>query len=132
MVDAVYSSPIAVGSAQIFGLARNMASINIAPFMGAVILNRRTWNAIPERYKPRMIEAVRKEEMELDRIVRKFEDDMIKTMGNYGLKVNQLSPAQEQLWYDEIERAMPGMVGTVFDRGFYTRIQAILRKHRQR
>ena len=132
MVDAVYSSPIAVGSAQIFGLARNMASINIAPFMGAIVLNRRTWNAIPEKYKARMIEAVRKEELELDRVVRKFEEDMIKTMGNYGLKVNQLSPAQEQLWYDEVDRAMPGMVGTVFDKNFYNRIQAILRKHRQR
>jgi TRAP-type C4-dicarboxylate transport system substrate-binding protein len=132
MIDAVYSSPIAVGGTQIFGLAKNMASINIAPFMGAIIINRPTWRAIPERYKAAMIEAVRREELELDKTVRKLEEDMIKTMGNYGLKVNQLTPAQEQLWYDEIDRAMPSMVGTFFDRIFYNRIQAILREHRGR
>jgi TRAP-type C4-dicarboxylate transport system substrate-binding protein len=132
MVDAVYSSPIAVGGTQIFGLAKNMASINVAPFMGAIIINRPTWRAIPEKYKAQMIEAVRREELELDKTVRKFEEDMIKTKGNYGLKVNHLTPAQEQLWYDEIERVMPGMVGTFIDRGFYNRIQVILREHRNR
>jgi TRAP-type C4-dicarboxylate transport system substrate-binding protein len=130
MVDAVYQSPIAVGSMQLFGLAKNMASINVAPFMGAVVLNKRTWNSIPEKYKPMMIEAARREERELDRVVRKFEDDMIKTMGNYGLTVNQLSQAQEQLWYDEVDRAMPSMMGTFSDRGFFNRIQAILNNHR--
>ena len=132
MVDAVYSSPVAVGSAQIFGLAKNMASINIAPFMGAIILNRRTWNAIPDRYKPQLIEATKRREAELDLAVRKFEEEMIKTMGNYGLKVNQLTQAQEKLWYDEFERALPSMVGSVFDRGVYNRINTILREFRSR
>jgi len=130
MVDAIYQSPIAVGGAQLFGVAKNMASINVAPFMGAIILNRRTWNSIPDRYKPRLIEAAKKEEMELDRVVRKFEEDMIKTMGTYGLTVNWLSPAQEQVWYDEIEKAMPVLMGTFSDRVFFTRIQNILNEHR--
>ena len=55
---------------------------------------------------------------------------MIKTLGNYGLKVNQLSPQQEQLWYDEIGRAMPGLVGTVFDRKVYERVETILKNYR--
>jgi len=132
MVDAVYSSPIAVGSAQIFGLAKNMASINVAPFMGAVVFNQRTWRAIPEKYKPQLIESVRRREVELDLVVRKFEEDMIKTMGNYGLVINQLSPAQEQLWYEETAKAMPNLVGKVFSRGIYNRIEAVLRDFRSR
>jgi len=32
MAEAVFQSPVAVGSTQAFGLARNMASINVAPF----------------------------------------------------------------------------------------------------
>jgi len=74
--------------------------------------------------------AAKKEEMELDRIVRKFEADMIKTMGSYGLTVNQLTPAQEQIWYDDAEKAMPNMMGTFSDRNLFTRIQNILREHR--
>jgi TRAP-type C4-dicarboxylate transport system substrate-binding protein len=132
MVDAIYQSPIAIGGAQLFGVAKNMASINIAPFMGAIILNRRTWNSIPDKYKARMLEAARREELELDRVVRRFEDEMIKTMGDYGLKVNQLSAVQEQIWYDEADRAMPSMMGTFTDRGFFSHIMSILRDFRNR
>ena len=132
IVDAVYNSPAAVGSTQLFALAKNMASLNVAPFIGAVILNQRTWNSIPDNYKPLLIEATRKREAELDLVVRKFEEDMIKTMGNYGLVLNQLTPAQEQLWYDEIERAMPNLLGSFVDRGLYSRIDSILQEHRRR
>jgi len=51
-------------------------------------------------------------------------------MGNYGLKVNQLNPQQEQLWYDEIGRAMPGLIGTLFDRDVYGRVEALLQNYR--
>jgi len=132
MVDAVYQSPIAVGGTQAFGLARNMASINVAPFMGAIIITRRAWNSIPEKYKPQMLEAVKRRELELDRAAKKIEEDMIKIMEQYGLKVNQLTRDQEQLWYNEVERALPGMAGTVFDKALYNRIEAILRGYRNR
>jgi TRAP-type C4-dicarboxylate transport system substrate-binding protein len=132
MVDAVYSSLSAVGSAQIFGLAKNIASINVAPFMGAILLNQRAWNAIPSGFKPEMIEAVRKREAELDRSVSKFAEDLVRMMGEYGLVLNQLSPAQEQLWYDEVGRAMPSLAGTVFDRDIYSRIDAVLQNYRNR
>ncbi len=130
MVDAVLQSPIAVGSLQIFGLAKNMASINIAPFMGGIILNQRTWNAVPERYKPQLIEATRRAERELDGRIRTLESDMIKTMGNYGLVENHLTPAQEQEWFDEMEKIIPGLVGTAFDRGIYNRIETMLNNMR--
>jgi len=130
MVEAVFQSPVAVGSTQVFGLAKNMASINVAPFLGGVIFNQRAWRSIPDKYKPQMIEAVRKMEAKLDLEVRKLEDDMIKTMGNYGLKVNRLSPQQEQLWYEEIGRAMPGLIGTLFDRDVYRRVETILQNYR--
>jgi TRAP-type C4-dicarboxylate transport system substrate-binding protein len=132
MVDAVFQSPVAVGSTQAFGLAKNMASVNITPFMGALVVNQRTWRAIPDKYKPQLIDAARRHEAGLDAAVKKLEDDMIKTMGNYGLKVNQLSPEQEQLWYDEIGRATPELVGTLYDRNVYQRIVAILRDYRNR
>jgi len=130
MVEAVFQSPVAVGSTQVFGLAKNMASINVAPFLGGVIFNQRAWRSIPDKYKPQMIEAVRKMEAKLDLEVRKLENDMITTMGNYGLKVNRLSPQQEQLWYEEIGRAMPGLIGTLFDRDVYRRVETILQNYR--
>jgi len=132
MVDAVFQSPVAVGSTQVFGLAKNMASINIAPFIGSVVFNQRAWRAIPDKYKPQLIEAVRKYESQLDKSIRDLEDDMIKIMGDYGLTVNRLTPQQEQLWYDEIGKSMPTLIDSMFDRNTYNRIEAILRPHRNR
>ena len=77
-----------------------------------------------------MIAATRKREAELDVSVRGLEADMIKTMGNYGLKVNELTAEQEQLWFDESGRVVPGLVGKLYDRNIYGRIQAILQNHR--
>jgi TRAP-type C4-dicarboxylate transport system substrate-binding protein len=130
MADAVYESPVAVGSQQIFGVAKNMASINIAPFMGGIILSRNAWRSIPEKYKPRLIEATRRIERELDISVRQLEADMIATMSQYGLTVNELSPAQEAQWYHDVGQAMPGLIGSVFDRDIYRRIEAILAERR--
>jgi TRAP-type C4-dicarboxylate transport system substrate-binding protein len=130
MVDAVFQSPIAVGSTQLFGLAKNMASINVAPFMGGIVINQRAWRSIPDKYKAQLIASARNSEAELNRSTRKLEDDMIKTMGNYGLRVNQLSPEQEQLWYDEIGQIMPTLVGSVFDPNIFKRIEVILRNYR--
>ena len=130
MIDAVFQSPLVVGSTQIFGSARNMASINVVPFIGAFVFNQRAWRAIPEKYKPQIIASARRVEAELNKAIGGMEGDLIKTMSTYGLKVNQLSPAQEQLWYDEIGQATPGLIGTMFDRAIYNRVDAIVREHR--
>ena len=130
MVDAVFSSLAAVGSTQAFGLAKNMSSINIAPFLGAIVINKRVWRSVPDKYKSQMVEAARRNEAELDRAVRKLEEDLVKTFGNFGLTVNQLSPAQEQQWYDEIGKSMPSLIGTMFDRRTYNRIENILQNFR--
>ena len=130
MVDAVFSSLAAVGGSQVFGLARNMASINIAPFIGAIVFNQRAWRAIPERFRPELIAVTRKHEANLDQAVRELEAELISMMKGYGLTVNQVSPEQEQLWFDEIGRVTPNLIGTLFDREIYNRIETIVRQHR--
>jgi TRAP-type C4-dicarboxylate transport system substrate-binding protein len=132
MADAVYESPIAVGGLQIFGVAKNMASINIAPFMGGIVLSRNSWRSIPDRYKPRLIEATRRIEKELDASIRELEANMIATMTQYGLKINELNETQKNQWYGDVGQAMPRLVGTVFDRDMYRRIETILAAHRAR
>jgi len=129
-LDAVFESPISIGSTQIFGVAKNMASINIAPFMGSIIINQRAWRSIPDKYKPEFIAAARRVEKELYHSVRQLEDEMISTMENYGLKVNQLTPANEQAWYNETNSVIPGLLGTTFNRELYAQIEELLKQHR--
>jgi TRAP-type C4-dicarboxylate transport system substrate-binding protein len=130
MVDAVYQSPLYVGSMQLFGVAKNMASINIAPFMGGIVLGRDAWAAVPRQYKPQLQAIAKRVEQDILRSTQQLESDIIKTMVQHGLKINQLSPRQEQLWYEDTNRAMPGLLGTTFDRDIYERIVVLLRTYR--
>ncbi|AEF85762.1 putative trap dicarboxylate transporter- dctp subunit [Treponema primitia ZAS-2] len=130
MIDAVYQSPVNVGGLQIFGLAKNMASINIAPFLGGIVMNQAAWRSIPDRYKPELIRIAKKMEADLDSSIQALEAGVIETMRQYGLVINQLTPAQEQLWYDDVNRVIPSLFGTTLDRATYGRIEAILQTRR--
>ncbi|MDR1985671.1 MAG: TRAP transporter substrate-binding protein DctP [Treponema sp.] len=130
MIDAVYQSPALVGGMQLFGIAKNMASINIAPFMGGIILNQRAWSRIPEAYKPGLIEVSRRIAEDISDSITELETNVIKTMTSYGLKVNQISPEQEQAWYADVEGAMPALLGSTFNRDLYLKINSILQQYR--
>jgi TRAP-type C4-dicarboxylate transport system substrate-binding protein len=132
MIDAVYQSPINVGGLQIFGVAKNMASINIAPFMGGIVMNQAAWRAIPERHKPALLRIAKRLETELDTSIQQLEASAIATMKNYGLRVNEMTALQEQLWFDDATRAIPSLLGSTFNREVYEKIDVLLRTHRNR
>jgi TRAP-type C4-dicarboxylate transport system substrate-binding protein len=107
-----------------------MASVKIAPFMGGIVINQPAWRRIPERYKPELIRVTRQIAGELDTSILELEERAVSTMVKNGLVVNRLSPEQEQLWYNEAERALPNLLGSTFDRDIYEKIDAILKKYR--
>jgi TRAP-type C4-dicarboxylate transport system substrate-binding protein len=129
-IDAVYQSPVLIGGMQLFGITKHMASINLAPFMGGIILNQRAWRTVPDQYKPRLLQISQRIANEIDASISQLENDVIKTMSSYGLTVNQVSPEQEQEWYNDVERVMPRLLETTFDRDIYIKIQNILQKYR--
>ncbi|QQO08560.1 TRAP transporter substrate-binding protein DctP [Breznakiella homolactica] len=130
MVDAIYQSPMMVAGLQIFTIAKNMASINIAPVVGSVVLNRNAWRSIPDKYKPRLMEINRQLERDFGSSIAKLEDDAVATMKSYGLVVNTINPDQLKLWYDDIDRTLPSLVGTTFDRETFGKVDAILKAYR--
>jgi len=132
LIDAVYQSPVTAGGLQIFGLARNMASIRVAPFMGAILMTERAWRSIPEKYRPALLRLTREVEAELDQKVQTLEAEVIDSMTKYGLVTNTLSAAQEKIWYDDMDRVVNSLLGSVFDGDTYRRIDALLRPRRGR
>jgi TRAP-type C4-dicarboxylate transport system substrate-binding protein len=131
-IDALYNSPIGAGGYQLFGVAKNMTSLNVAPFLGGLVLNRRAWQAVPDQYKQRLIEATANIVKGLDQAVTRMEDDVVNEMKKYGLVVHDVSPQQAQMWYDDTARAMPALLGNTFDRDLYQRIDAVLKDYRNK
>jgi hypothetical protein len=51
-------------------------------------------------------------------------------MKAYGLIVNTLSDADREVWYADVQKAMPQLLGKTFDRELYGKIDAILKRKR--
>jgi TRAP-type C4-dicarboxylate transport system substrate-binding protein len=131
-IDAVYASPIGAGGYQLFGVAKNMSSLNVAPFLGGLVLNQRAWRAVPDQYKQRLIDVTARIVRDLDQSMTKLEDDVVNVMKRNGLIVHQVSPQQAQVWYDDTDRATPTLLGNTFDRDLYQRIDTILKDYRNK
>ncbi|MDR0584788.1 MAG: TRAP transporter substrate-binding protein DctP [Treponema sp.] len=131
MVDVVWQSPIAVAGYQIFGVAKNMSSINVAPFMGGILMNNTAWRRIPDRHKSRLMAICKRIETEIEGSISKLEAEAISTMKKYGLTVCELSPRQTQEWYEDMGRYESNLAGPVFNRELYHKIKAILEDHRR-
>jgi TRAP-type C4-dicarboxylate transport system substrate-binding protein len=133
-IDAMYQSPVYVAGNQIFTSARNMANINVAPFMGGILMNNTAWRQIPERFRPQLLEACRRIEREIEGSIANLEASAINTMVRHGLRINELTPSQMQMWYDDTSRFENRLVGTsnpIFNREFYLKINNILTEFRR-
>jgi len=136
-IQAVYNSPIFVAGNQLFGIASNMSSINVAPFMGGILVNTRAWRTIESRLSPAVITQLKqicKElEAEIASSISVLENDAVNTMLRHGLKVVDLTPAQTQVWYDDTARYESRLIGgssPIFNREYYIKIRDILVQYR--
>jgi TRAP-type C4-dicarboxylate transport system substrate-binding protein len=130
--DAIFQSPIFTAGAQYFGVAKNMSSINIAPFIGGIVMNKQAWESIPAQYRTELMRVTRRIGAELESSLLRLETETIRLMKNNGLRENQINPTQLQEWYSDAEKAVPSLMGSTFDRTMYNKIAGILNTYRSR
>jgi TRAP-type C4-dicarboxylate transport system substrate-binding protein len=123
-------SPLLAAGNQVFGVANNMLNLNVAPVMGGLVMNQPGWRAIPERYRAMILEISKRVEREMDLSIIALETEAIDTMRRYGLQINEPNASQVQLWHNSLERAIPGLLGTTFNRDLYNRFTTILSNYR--
>jgi TRAP-type C4-dicarboxylate transport system substrate-binding protein len=130
-IDAIYQSPIAIQASSLYKMAGHMLSLNLAPFMGGILMNRQGWETIPERYREPLREIVRRAGMEFEASFQRQEADAVAIMRRDGLVYNEIGPREEQVWLNDISSRIPGLVDrNVFDKAAYQRILDILERYR--
>jgi TRAP-type C4-dicarboxylate transport system substrate-binding protein len=131
-IDAIYNSPIIAAGFQFFGVAKNMATVNIAPFLGGIVINKHTWETIPEQYRPELQRITRQIGMDMETSLADLESEAVTVMSRYGLVINELDARQEQEWYADLERAVPALLeSSTFNRGAYEQIDGLLKAYRR-
>ncbi|MDR2923098.1 MAG: TRAP transporter substrate-binding protein DctP [Treponema sp.] len=129
-VNAFYQTPASVAPLGLYKNLKNMLNIPIAPFMGAIIINGVTWNKISRDDQAEILRVTRKTAADFEAVMPRTVTNAVSMMQKDGLKVNGINSAQEQLWYSEVQKAIPSLLGNTFDPKLYGQINEILRKAR--
>ena len=132
-IQAIYQNPAGVAAFQLHSYLKNMLSVNIAPVLGGMVMNQVTWRKIGSldpRYQTELLRATRRITEDFDATMNKTVNDAINSMTKDGLKVNRPTQAQEQLWFSDVEKVIPSLLGTTYDRELYQKITDVLTKHR--
>ena len=133
-VRAIYLNPSAVAPLNIHRQLGHMLSIDVAPVLGGLVMNQVIWNRIGNinsTYPSQLQATTRRLISQFDSTLPRMTREAIDTMTRGGLTINRPSPAQEQLWHNEIERVLPSLLANgTFDRELYQRINGILARTR--
>ena len=131
MITAFYYIPTAVTPMNLHrGL--HMLDLPIAPIMGAIVMNRVTWNQLSPANQQEIIKVTQQVATQFDNAMARSEVNAKTEMEKNGLVVNRPTPTQQNIWLTDLQNAIPTLVGTIFDRDLYNRINGILQRARGR
>jgi len=134
LIDAAALPPFFALATRVFSLAPHMLELNWAPLVGALVIKRETWDAIPEANKSEMLEAARTAAVEIHAAGRREGDDAVETMRNrWNLQVTPVEPGGEvdTEWRRTAETAYPRIRGHIVPADVFDEVQRLLREYRE-
>jgi TRAP-type C4-dicarboxylate transport system substrate-binding protein len=111
MIDAFDVPPLFAMLDGSFKLAPNMIDLKFAPLIGGTVINKRTWEQIPAKYRPDMLRTAREAGEKLRGKIRQLDQESIEQMKQRGLTVIELTPQERAQWQKEAESVYPKLRG---------------------
>jgi TRAP-type transport system periplasmic protein len=129
-INAIYIIPASVAPLGLHKSLSHMLEVPIAPILGAIVMNRVTWDKLSAANQQDIVKAAKKIALEFDASEVKTEANAIAAMGKDGLSVNRPNQTQQDMWSNDLKNTMPSLVGPIFDRDLFNRLNSILEKAR--
>jgi TRAP-type transport system periplasmic protein len=113
LITAVQSTPLATLSLQWYVKANHMSDLNLAPFVGAMVMTTKAWNEIPEAMRASLLEQARKAGGKVQSMGNKLNGEAVESMKKRGLIVANVPAAAAAEWEAMARQfAYPKLVGT--------------------
>jgi TRAP-type C4-dicarboxylate transport system substrate-binding protein len=132
MIEAFYLPPLIAGSGQYFPFAPHMLTMKIAPLVGGMVIVDKIWERIPDNFKPPMMAAVDRISKKLALDIQTLEKNAMDSMKKNGLIVHEPPADSLGQWKEAAEKGMDELVGKLFSREIYEKLQLILNEYRQK
>lgn len=133
IVDAVYISPLAAISLQWYTRINYMFDIPIANAMGAVVIDKREFNKLPEKYQTLLVEEAKKYLGEITEASRRDNIKSIEVMKKNGVQIiRPFSSGDVEKFEEAGKRARQGLVGELYDQELLDKVEGELKAFRKK
>lgn len=130
LINAVALPPSIALAGQVDGAAPHMLDLAWAPLVGATVITKKTWDAIPLEGR----EALRKAATETGKLMkadgRRESVESVEAMRKRGLRVHAVTPEVEAEWRREVEAAYPKIRGVIVPGDIFDEVVKHLKAYR--
>lgn len=130
LINAVPLPPSIALAGQVDGAAPHMLDLDWAPLVGAAVITKKTWDAIP----PEGRGTLRKAATETGKLIkadgRRESVESVQAMRKRGLTVHAVTPEVEAEWRREAEAAYPKIRGVIVPADIFDEVVKQLKAYR--
>jgi TRAP-type C4-dicarboxylate transport system substrate-binding protein len=132
MIDAVPSIPYFALATQVYTIAGYMLDLNWAPVVGALVINQKTWDALPPATQAKLSAIAIETGKAFQAQGRKEADEATAAMQKRGLKVVPIPPPLLAQWRVASEQMYPKIRGTMVPADMFDEAVRLVNEYRSR
>lgn len=132
MIDAIPTIPYFALAMQFDTQAKHMLMVNWVPVVGATIISKKVWDALPAEQQTVMRNAALTGGKQFQAQGRKEADDAVVAMQRRGLTVIAITPAIEAEWHTMIDQLYPRIRGKIVPADMFDEVVRLLAEYRSR
>jgi len=125
LVEAVSIVPLFAQLDGLYKIAPHMLDVRWTPLVGGTVIDRRTWERIPDAERPALLEAARAAGERLRPEIRALGEDAVPEMERRGLTVARPDEATRAAWQTAAEGAYPQLRGRYCPADLFDEVQRL-------
>jgi TRAP-type C4-dicarboxylate transport system substrate-binding protein len=130
MVDTLATVPLHALTSQFYQVTHHMLEVNWLPLVGALIVTKPTWDALPPAGREAMLHAAAECGQEFQNQGRQENQEALEAMKKRGLQVHAVGPEAEKEWRQFAEGTYPRVRGRMVPADMFDEVVQILREYR--
>lgn len=132
MIDAVPTVPYFGLATQVYTIATYMLDLNWAPVVGALVINQKTWDALPPAQQTALSAIAVETGKQFTAQGRKESDEAVAAMQKRGLTVVPIPPPLLARWRTASEQMYPKIRGAMVPADMFDEVTRLVTEYRSR
>jgi TRAP-type C4-dicarboxylate transport system substrate-binding protein len=130
MINVVPSTPYFALATQVYNSAPHMLNINWAPIVGALVVTRKAWDAMPAQTRQAVRSASEKAGTQIRSQARQEVQEAVAAMQKRGLIVSTPNAEQMKEWNELAEKLYPRIRGTMVPAQTFDEVMTHIKAYR--